>query len=79
MDESLWIKVAEYCENDVIATETVFNDRKSDFIVRQILADIAGMTVNDTTNALTTRIIFGKERNPQHGFNYRNLAIPVRI
>lgn len=34
--------------------------RKSDFLARQILADLAGMTVNDTTNTLTTRIIFGR-------------------
>lgn len=28
-------------------------------------------TVNDTTNTLTTRIIFGDDRNPQREFNYR--------
>ena len=47
--ESMWQKVAEYCDNDVIATEAVFNARKADFIAREILADVAGMTVNDTT------------------------------
>ena len=76
--EKLWQKVAEYCDNDVIATEAVFNARQSDFLARQILADVAGMTVNDTTNSLTTRIIFGKSRNPQDQFNYRNLGKPVR-
>lgn len=76
--EELWQKVAEYCDNDVIATEAVFNARQSDFLARQILADVAGMTVNDTTNSLTTRIIFGKNRNPQDQFNYRNLGKPVR-
>lgn len=65
--EEKWEQVAEYCDNDVIATEAVFNskDRKADFIAREILADVAGMTVNDTTNSLTTRIIFGKEKHPQ--------------
>lgn len=63
--EERWIEVAEYCDNDVIATEAVFNHLKGDFTARQILADLAGMTVNDTTNTLTTRIIFGKERHPQ--------------
>ena len=63
--EDLWTKVAEYCDNDVIATEAVFNHLKGDFIAREILADIAGMSVNDTTNSLTTRIIFGRERNPE--------------
>lgn len=76
--EELWQKVAEYCDNDVIATEAVFNARQSDFLARQILADVAGMTVNDTTNSLTTRIIFGKNRTPQDQFNYRDLGKPVR-
>lgn len=72
--EEFWTEVAEYCDNDVIATEAVFNARKADFTARQILADVAGMTVNDTTNSLTTRIIFGKERNPQSAFNYRDMG-----
>ena len=75
--EELWPKVAEYCDNDVIATEAAFNYLSADWTARQILADLAGMTVNDTTNSLTTRIIFGKNRNPQSAFNYRNLAEPV--
>ena len=69
--EELWLKVAEYCDNDVIATEAVFDARHADFVARQILADVAGMTVNDTTNSLTTRIIFGKNKKPQSQFNYR--------
>lgn len=62
--EERWVEVAEYCDNDVIATEAVFNKLKGDFTAREILADLAGMTVNDTTNTLTTRIIFGKEKHP---------------
>lgn len=69
--EEMWTKVAEYCDNDVIATEAVFNARKADFTARQILSDVAGMTVNDTTNSLTTKIIFGNNRKPQDQFNYR--------
>ena len=72
--EDMWTKVAEYCDNDVIATEAVFNARKADFIAREILADVAGMTVNDTTNSLTTRIIFGNDRKPQSQFNYRDMG-----
>lgn len=75
--EELWDKVAEYCDNDVIATEAVFNHLKGDWTARQILADLAEMTVNDTTNTLTTRIIFGSNRKPQNEFCYRNLAEPV--
>lgn len=63
--EELWTKVAEYCDSDILATEAVFNHLKGDWTARQILADLAGMTVNDTTNSLTTRIIFGKERHPK--------------
>lgn len=77
--EELWTKVAEYCDNDVIATEAVFNNRQADFIARQILADVAGMTVNDTTNSLTTKIIFGNNRKPQDQFNYRFMGDESQI
>ena len=77
MDELLWEKVAEYCDCDVVATEAVWNHLSADWTARQILADLAGMTVNDTTNTLTQRIIFGGNRKPQDQFNYRNLADPV--
>jgi len=72
--KEMWTKVAEYCDNDVLATEAVFNARKADFTARQILADLAGMTVNDTTNTLTARIIFGNNRKPQDQFNYRDMG-----
>lgn len=75
--EDMWFKVAEYCDNDVIATEAVFNKLKGDFTARKILADLAGMTVNDTTNSLTTRIIFGKEKKPD--LVYTDLATGERF
>lgn len=66
----LWDKVAEYCDNDVIATEAVWNATKPDFLAREILVAICKSLgveacVNDTTNTLTTRIIFGKEKHPE--------------
>lgn len=64
-DERLWDEVIKYCKWDVIATEKVFNHLAGDWTARKILADLAGMSRNDTTNTLTTRIIFGKERNPR--------------
>ena len=76
--EEKWIEVAEYCDNDVIATEAAWDYLSADWLARQILADLAGMTVNDTTNTLTTKIIFGNERKPQSKFFYRNLAEPVK-
>ena len=77
--EDMWTKVAEYCDNDVIATEAVFDHLKSDFVARQVLADVAGMTVNDTTNSLTTRIIFGGNKKPQSVFNYRDMGDETQI
>lgn len=77
VDPEMWDKVTEYCTYDVLATEAVFEHLKGDWLARQILADLAGGTVNDTTNSLTTKFIFGKERHPQSQFNYRNLAEPV--
>ena len=65
VSEELWDRVAEYCEWDVKATEAVFNHLKGDWVARQILAELAGGTVNDTTNSLTTKIIFGRERKPR--------------
>lgn len=76
--EELWIRVAEYCDNDVIATEAVFNHLSADWTARQILADVSGMSVNDTTNSLTTRIIFGTNRKPQGEFCYRDLSKPFK-
>ena len=82
--EELWNKVAEYCDNDVIATEAVFNARKEDYVARQIQVDlvkllhgIANVTVNDTTNTLSKRIIFGNNKTPQGVFNWRDMSQPV--
>lgn len=72
--EELWEKVAEYCDNDVIATEAVFNARQQDFIAREILADISGLNVNATTNQHTTKIIFGNNKRPQSQFIYTDLS-----
>lgn len=76
--EEMWSKVAEYCDNDVIATEAVFNARRADFLAREILADLTGGRVNDTTNTLSTKLIFGNNRKPQDKFNYRDLSEPVK-
>lgn len=72
--EDKWELVAEYCVNDVIATEAVFYARQQDFVAREILADISGLTVNDTTNSHTTRLIVGTEQRPQSEFVYTDLS-----
>lgn len=76
--ENKWDDVSEYCDNDVIATEARFNWLKGDWTARKILASLADMTVNDTTNSLTTRVIFEDNRTPQNEFNYRDLSKPVQ-
>lgn len=71
--EEKWKEVADYCKNDVRATEAVFDHLAGDFQARKILAEIAGMNVNATTNQLTTRIIFGDVADPQKSFVYPDL------
>ena len=61
--EESWEKVAKYCENDVISTEALFDYLEhTDFLAREILADLAGMSVNTKTNDLTAQIIFGADK-----------------
>lgn len=71
-----WNEIVEYCCNDVKATEAVFNHLHGDFIAREILADIADSTPNDTTNSLTTKIIFGKEKHPQLVYTDLSIEFP---
>lgn len=71
---NLWERVAEYCCHDVEATEAAFNYLEADWVSRQILADLTGMSVNDTSNTLTTRLIFGNDRNTQVELNWRDMG-----
>ena len=72
--EALWPKVVEYCVNDVVTTEQVFHIRKQDYVARQILAELSGLSVNDTTQRHTAQIIFGGAKDVQKDFVYTNLA-----
>ncbi|MFL5661347.1 MAG: DUF5906 domain-containing protein [Ktedonobacteraceae bacterium] len=75
VDEKDWKRVVEYCANDVRATEAVFEDRKGDFVARQILAELSGLTVNDTTQNHTAKILFGdKVKTARKEFIYTDLA-----
>lgn len=67
------MKVVDYCVNDVLGTEATFKARKQDFVARQILAELSGLSVNDTTQKHTARIIFGKDKDPQKSFVYTQL------
>lgn len=76
--EEKWLEVAEYCDNDVIATEALFNHTAGDFRARQMLVAMVkayrglNVCVNDTTNSLSTKLIFGTEKNPV--LNYVDLS-----
>jgi energy-coupling factor transporter ATP-binding protein EcfA2 len=74
VDEKDWDRVVEYCVNDVRATEAVFEDRKADFVARQILAELSGLTVNDTTQNHTAKIIFGDDKKAHKKFVYTDLS-----
>ena len=72
--EDKWEALSEYCDNDVFSTEKVFDHLAPDFMARQILADVTGLSVNHTTNELTAALIFGNDRHPQGEFNWRDMS-----
>ena len=73
--ESEWERIADYCENDVRATEAVFlsKERQADFKAREILADLTGLPISESTNHHTAQLIFGDDPEPQSQFNYPDL------
>ena len=72
--EERWDEVMDYCDNDVISEEAVYIERRQDFVAREILTNLSGLSMNHTTQQHTARIIFGKEKNPQSHFVYTDLA-----
>jgi hypothetical protein len=74
VDVADWPRVVEYCCYDVEATEATFNARKGDYDARRILAALSGLTINDTTQKHTAKIIFGDDRRPQSSFVYTDLS-----
>lgn len=70
-----WPRVIEYCVNDVVTLKAVFDARKQDYVARQILAELSGLSVNDTTQRHTARLIFGSDKNPAEKFVYTDLSI----
>ena len=59
-----WEEVADYCCNDVRATEAVLMHNIADLQTREILAELSGLTLNHTTRQHITKIIFGDDKNP---------------
>lgn len=73
--EDLWDDIVDYCKNDVKATELVFDHLASDWGARKILAELSGLSVNDTTNQHTCALVFGVERRPDKSkFVYTDLS-----
>jgi hypothetical protein len=66
--------VVDYCKNDVRATEAVKKARHGDWVARQILAELSGLSINETGNKHAARIIFNGDRNPASSFNYTYLS-----
>jgi len=83
--ENKWIEIAEYCDNDVLATEAVFEETQQDFNARLILASAAQSlcptkrsTANTPTNTLTANIIFRGNEDHINDFIYTNLKTGER-
>lgn len=72
--EELWPEVANYCDNDVRSTEATFEDRLQDYVARQILSDLSGLSVNSTTQQHTARIVFEGDPKAQEEFVYTDLS-----
>ena len=75
LPEDKWLEVADYCANDVMATEATYNEIMGDVAARLILAKISGLLPNDTTNNHSMQIIFGDDKNPQTQFIYTDLSV----
>ena len=72
--EELWERVAEYCKNDVVATEAVFDATYHDYNARLILASLSGLKVNATTTQHAASFLFGNDPKPQDKFIYTDLS-----
>lgn len=70
--EEHWSTVGDYCDNDVITTELVFEHTQADYITRQIMADLSGLSVMDTNRQHIIKILVGNEKKPK--LVYTNLA-----
>lgn len=72
--ESMWLEAAEYCENDVVASEAVFDHLSGDWAARKVVADLSGLSVNQATNQHSARIIFGEKKDTANDLVYTDLS-----
>jgi hypothetical protein len=74
LPEEMWDTAIQYCDNDVLATEAVHQHLVADYNARLILAELAGLSPNQSTQKLTSQIVFGGDKNPQKSFVYPDLS-----
>lgn len=74
LDKSNWDLVASYCDNDVKATEIVFESKDTDWVARQILSKLSGKSLNDTTQNHAAAFLFEGNKKPQSEFIYTDLS-----
>ena len=76
VDEELWERVADYCCNDVIATEEVFKATRADYDARLIISQLSGLSVNTKTQNHARAFIFDglSEQDAQKELVYTDLS-----
>lgn len=74
LPENLWERCAEYCGNDVRATEALFDKLAEDYNARKILASLSGLSINTKTQNHAAEIIFEGANRPQDRFIYTDLS-----
>ena len=74
--EDKWGLIADYCCNDVLATEAVWDEIQEDVKAREILSKLSGLTINERNRAHAAAIIFGDNKKPE--LVYTDLATGKR-
>ena len=72
--DNLYEMIRTYCDLRIIYSQAAFDYLSADWEAKKLLADLAGGSVNDTTNTLTAKLIFGNDRNPQSQFCHRDIS-----
>lgn len=72
--EEKWAEVAEYCDNDVFATQAVYYELAGDIEARLMLSEMSGCTPNTPDNQQSAKIIFGDDKGYKSEFVYTDLS-----
>lgn len=58
--KALWDKFKEYCKNDAVSLEKVFDATHNEFVAKEMLVDLVpGSTMIDSTNSISTKFVKG--------------------